>query len=146
MANHDDEFEKLISNQEWRGSETEAVTIPRWLFAVFCFTIPVWLLTSMNSKSGDIIAPIIFGLIIGGAVYYYFRHRVVFSSFMKQEKPLKQVIREHKSSLAAAQRNAVDNAPDNQVAGKPNLTPEEDDLWADIIAQLGDGEGKKKKK
>lgn len=147
MTNQDDEFEKLISNQKWRGSETDAVTLPRWLFAIFCFTLPVWFLTSMNPKTGqgDIAAPLIFGLIIGGAFYYYFRHRVVLASFMNQEKPLREVIQEHESNLAAAQRRAVDNAPDNQVANKPNLTPEEDGLWADIIAQLNDDKDKKKK-
>lgn len=128
-----EQFETLMREQ-LREDEYETITIPQWFIVMLCYVVPANLLFPLALR-GDAIVPLVFTLLIGTSIFYYFKHRGIINSFVRQEKPLKQVFREHKEHETIMRERAKVNAPDMQInSSTGTLSDSEEQNWQNIIS------------
>lgn len=140
MTAEDDEFERLMSGIQFRDeSHDDKVTIPRWVAYVFCTALPAWLFLPSATATGNgsgILLALISSLVIGAGFYYYFTHYSLLRSFLKQEKPYRQVLEEHRESQRMLNRLSAETSPDARINGHATLTEQEDEDWEKIIRNM----------
>ena len=136
----DDQFEQLIAGVKFRDETADdRITIPRWVGFVFCATIPGFVFlpsAAATGNSSSIIVGIIVTVLLGAALYYYFTHYNLLRSFLKQEKPYKQVLAEHRESQQMLNKLSAETSPDSRIEGRHTLTSQEDADWENIIKNL----------
>lgn len=127
MSESNEEIEKEfreILKKEY-SSDFKLIQVSHKFIVFWCYALPMLAMMTLVNHNGDPIAAMIFAGVIGTGFFMYYRHSKIIRGFIKQDKPLKQVITEI--------RQQERNDPLHEIFGN-QLTPTETAHWNSIIS------------
>jgi hypothetical protein len=131
-----EQFNTLIRT-ELATEELETFVIPKWFVTLLCYALPAsWLLPIAFSSGQNIILPVIFIAILGTSAYFFLNHLASINMFIRQEKPLREVLAEARQHETAQREKARSSSPDALLGSTRQLSSTEENDWQNIISGI----------
>lgn len=130
--NIEDEFNKILQNEN--TPEEELFAVPPIIAALLCYCVPTLLIMSnLDYRHQNILVALFLGTIIGTGFLAMYRYYAITKSFLNEEKPSRQVIKD-----VQAQGMLDNGVTVNSSAPQLALNSDGEPDWENIVTKLED--------